>query len=241
MNARYDLSDKVVVITGAAGNLGRAVTHAFRTAGARTAVVDRRRSNMVDAFANSIPESDYCLYVAADLMAPDSVMQMAQSVVDTFGRIDALINIAGGFASGTPLHETPLETWDLMLNLNARSVYFTSRAVVPQMLAQGSGKIVNIAARAGLQGKAQMGAYIASKAAVIRLTETMSEELKSSSINVNCILPGTIDTPRNREDMPNANFSKWVSPEAIADAILFLCSDAARAVHGASLPVYGLS
>lgn len=236
----FDFTDKVVVITGAAGNLGRAATHAFHTAGACTAAVDRQRSSVADAFASSIPESDTCLYLAADLMDADSVAHMAQTVVGTFGRVDALLNIAGGFTMGTPLHETPLKTWDFMLNLNARSVYFTCSAIVPQMLTQGSGKIVNIAARAALQGKANMGAYIASKAAVMRLTETMSEELKASGINVNCILPGTIDTPRNREDMPKADFSKWVSPEAIADAILFLCSDAARAVHGAALPVYGL-
>jgi NAD(P)-dependent dehydrogenase (short-subunit alcohol dehydrogenase family) len=152
-----------------------------------------------------------------------------------------LLNIAGGFTMGPPVHETSVETWDFMLNLNARTVFLMSRAVVPHMLAQGGGKIVNVSARAGLAGKANMAPYIVAKSAVIRLTESMADELKHDNINVNCILPGTIDTPRNREEMPDADFSKWVAPEALADTMPFLASDAARAVTGAVLPVTGRS
>jgi NAD(P)-dependent dehydrogenase (short-subunit alcohol dehydrogenase family) len=112
---------------------------------------------------------------------------------------------------------------------------------VPHMLAQGYGKIVNVGARAALGGGKNMGAYSVSKTAVVRLTETLSDELKGSGINVNCVLPGTIDTPANREAMPRADFSRWVPPDALADVIVFLASDAARAVHGAAVPVYGLS
>ncbi|MCA9993461.1 MAG: SDR family oxidoreductase, partial [Anaerolineales bacterium] len=146
-----------------------------------------------------------------------------------------------GFKMGTPVHETPLETWDAMLDLNARTVIYTGRAVIPYMLQQHSGKIINVAARAALAGKANMGAYIAAKSVVVRLTETMAAELASQGINVNCVLPGTIDTPQNRRAMPQANFSNWVAPEALADVICFLASPAARAIHGASVPVYGLS
>lgn len=237
----FDFTDKVVVITGAAGNLGRAATFAFHQAGARVVVVDRKRDVITDVFEDEIPEGDYCFYVAADLMDEVSVAEMVAKVIGRYGRIDMLINIAGGFTMGTPVHETKLETWEFMLNLNARSAFFTSRAVIPHMLEQKSGKIVSIAARAGLEGKAKMAPYVISKSAVIRLTESMSAELKDEGINVNCILPGTIDTPRNREEMPNANFDKWVAPEAIADVIMFLCSDAARAVTGAAVPVYGRS
>ena len=138
------------------------------------------------------------------------------------------------------MHETTDDTWDLMLGLNAKSVINCARAVVPGMLAAGRGKIVNIAALAGLSGKANMGAYTASKSAVIRLTESMAAELRDKGINVNCILPSTIDTPQNRADMPKADPRRWVAPEAIADVVLFLASDAARAIHGAAIPVAGL-
>jgi NAD(P)-dependent dehydrogenase (short-subunit alcohol dehydrogenase family) len=166
---------------------------------------------------------------------------MAGEVHRHFGHIDILANIAGGFTMGTPVHETPVETWDFMLNLNARTAFLTSRSVVPFMLAQGHGKIVNVAARAALEGKAKMAPYVISKSAVIRLTESMAAELKEAGINVNCVLPGTLDTPQNRRDMPKADHSRWVPPVALADVILFLASDAARAVHGAAVPVYGRS
>ena len=141
---------------------------------------------------------------------------------------------------GQPVHETPEDSWELMLGLNAKSVINCARAVVPGMLAAGRGKIVNIAALAGLSGKANMGAYSASKSAVIRLTESMSAELRDRGINVNCILPSTIDTPQNRADMPKADPRRWVAPDALADVVLFLASDAARAIHGAAIPVNGL-
>jgi NAD(P)-dependent dehydrogenase (short-subunit alcohol dehydrogenase family) len=152
-----------------------------------------------------------------------------------------LVHTVGGFRAGSPLHETPLETFEFMIKLNASTVFITNQAVMPQMLKQGSGKIINVAAAAGLAGRPKMAAYSASKAAVIRLTESTSAEVKAEGINVNCILPGTIDTPQNREAMPNANFAKWVQPESLADVIAFLASDAARDVHGAAVPVYGLT
>ena len=124
-----------------------------------------------------------------------------------------------------------------MLKLNAGTVFLVCRAVIPHMLAQGGGKIVSVAARAAIAGKAHMAPYVVSKSAVIRLTESMSAELKNHNINVNCILPGTIDTPRNRAEMPDSDYSKWVAPEAIADVIQFLAADASRAIHGAAIPV----
>jgi NAD(P)-dependent dehydrogenase (short-subunit alcohol dehydrogenase family) len=162
-------------------------------------------------------------------------------VIERFGRIDVLINAIGGYRAGQPVHETPLETWDFMLNLNARSLFVISQAVAPHMLAQKHGKIVNVSARAALSGGAKMAAYSISKSAVVRLTESMAAELKDDGINVNCILPGTIDTPQNREATPDADFDRWVKPEAMADVILFLASDLARAITGAAVPVYGRS
>jgi NAD(P)-dependent dehydrogenase (short-subunit alcohol dehydrogenase family) len=164
---------------------------------------------------------------------------MVRNIWNHYGRIDVLVNVAGGFSMGPPVHETPLTTWEFMLNLNARTVFLTSREILPIMIDQGKGKIVSIAARAALAGKAHMAPYVVSKSAVLRLTESMAAELQEYDINVNCVLPGTIDTPRNRAQNPAADFSKWVAPEALADVILFLASDGARAISGAAIPVYG--
>ncbi|MCA9950548.1 MAG: SDR family oxidoreductase [Anaerolineales bacterium] len=237
----FDFHDQVILVTGAAGNLGQAVSFAFYAAGGSLVLVGRWREKLVELFNEQIPEDERGLYVTADLSAESSVAEMVRVVLAHYGRIDILVNVAGGFTMGTAVHETAVETWDFMLNLNARTTFLMSRAVIPSMLAANRGKIVNVAARAGLAGKAKMAPYVISKSAVIRLTESMAAELKDHNINVNCILPGTIDTPRNRADMPKADFSKWVSPAALADVILFLASDAARDVHGAALPVYGCS
>jgi NAD(P)-dependent dehydrogenase (short-subunit alcohol dehydrogenase family) len=237
----FEFTDRVVMITGAAGNLGSAVTRAFEKEGAKLVLIDRAADRLPRLFPEMVYSADHFLAVSVDLMKPEVVEATVEETVRGFGRIDVLVNVAGGFRAGTAVHETSFETWDFMLNLNARSLFTVARAVIPHMLEQGSGKIVSVAARAAVQGSAKAAAYSVSKSAVVRLTESMSAELKRKGINVNCVLPGTIDTPQNREAMPNADHSRWVEPEAIADVITFLASDAARAVHGAAIPVYGLS
>ena len=142
---------------------------------------------------------------------------------------------------GDSVADTSDETWDFMFNLNTRTVLNMARAVVPRMVERKSGKIINIGARAGLRGSASMAAYAASKSVVIRLTESLADELKEAGINVNCILPSIIDTERNRADMPNANFDQWVGPKALAKVVRFLASEAADPIHGAAIPVEGLS
>jgi NAD(P)-dependent dehydrogenase (short-subunit alcohol dehydrogenase family) len=236
----FDFSDRVVIVTGAAGNLGSAVARAFQAAGAKLVLVDRAADRLPRLFPELADSPDHFLATEVDLTDADAVAGMAEEAVSRLGRIDVLVNAAGGYRGGTAVHETPLQTWDLLLNLNARSVFIASSAVVPAMLERGSGKIVSVAARAALKGGRTLGPYSASKSAVVRLTESMSAELKKSGINVNCVLPGTIDTPQNRASMPKADTSRWVAPEALADVILFLASDTARAVHGAAVPVYGL-
>ncbi len=231
-----DVQGKVVVITGASGALGEVVVRRFGERGARLALVDRKPDpapGMLDGLGEAL------FMGGTDVTDPSSVERMVEAVIAARGRIDALLNLAGGWRGGTPLHETPLETWDFVMNLNARSVFVVCRAVIPRMIAQGSGKIVSVAAKSGLQGAANTSVYNASKSAVIRLTESMAAELKDHGINVNCVLPSIIDTPANREQMPKADFSKWVTPDALADVLLFLCSEASRAIHGAAIPVYG--
>jgi len=226
---------KTCLITGAAGNLGRALAAAFASAGASLVLVDLDDKVLRSAFGR---DDERKLLVRADLLDAASVAQAVAGV--RFPGIDVLCNIAGGFRMGHPVHQTPENIWELMLDLNAKSVINVARAVVPKMLAAGHGKIVNVGAVAGLAGKANMGAYSAAKSAVIRLTESMSAELRDKGINVNCVLPSVIDTPQNRADMPGADSRRWVAPEALADVIFFLASDAARAIHGAAIPVTGL-
>lgn len=229
-----------VLVTGAAGNLGAAVAAAFAAKGARLALMDREAGRLEDLRRTLGLDADTAL-LPADLLSAQSTATAADAAIARLGRIDVLANIAGGFTMGPPLHETPEADWDLMMGLNARSVLNTCRAVIPQMLRQGAGRIVNVAARAALEGKARMGPYCASKAAVITLSETLAAEHRDHGINVNCILPGTIDTPQNRASMPDADFSRWVAPAALADVVVFLASDAARAISGAAIPVYGRS
>lgn len=235
----FDFSDCVVLVTGAAGNLGRAVARAFQAAGARLLLVDRAPDCLPGLFPELAGSPEHFLATSVDLTDTAAVQAMVEQAVAHLGRIDVLVNVAGGYRAGEPVHETPAAAWEFMLDLNVRTMMTASSAVVPVMLREGSGKIVNVAARAALQGGAKQGAYSAAKSAVLRMTEAMSAELKRSGINVNCVLPGTIDTPENRQAMPTADTSRWVAPEALADVILFLASDAARAVHGAALPVYG--
>jgi NAD(P)-dependent dehydrogenase (short-subunit alcohol dehydrogenase family) len=224
---------RTVMLTGAAGNLGRVVADAFATAGDALVLVDLKKQN--------IEENEKRMFVATNLLEPQSVQAAVDQALARFKRIDVLCNIAGGFRMGSPVHETSDKDWNFLLDINARTLLNASRAVVPAMLEAGGGKVVNVGAFAAQKGAAQMGAYIASKSAVIRLTETMAAELRDRNINVNCVLPTIIDTPENRSAMPKSDPKRWVAPQALADVIVFLASDAARAVHGAALPVTGLS
>jgi NAD(P)-dependent dehydrogenase (short-subunit alcohol dehydrogenase family) len=236
-----DVRGKVVIVTGAAGNLGQAVAESFARAGARRVLVDRAPDRLATLYPTASTAPDTLLASGYDLAEEADAQRLADNVLQRFQRIDILVNAIGGFAGGKRVHEETLSTWDKMYRINLQTTLNACRVVVPGMLQQGSGRIVNVAARAALSGAPTLGAYCASKSAVIRLTETLAAELKDQGITVNCVLPGTIDTPQNRKDMPKADFSKWVAPLAIADAILFLASDAARAVTGAALPVYGRS
>ncbi len=237
----FNFTNRVVVITGAAGNLGVATANAFQRAGASLVLVDRSPDRLQILFPTLADAPQHFLAHSVDLNDAQSVEKMAAETIAQFGKIDVLINTAGGYRAGKPLHESSLEDWEFLMNLNARSVLISCRSVIPNMIAQQAGKIVNVASRAALVGEANAAAYSVSKTAVVRLTESMAAELKDKNINVNCVMPGMIDTPQNRQAMPDAEHSKWVAPEALTDVILFLASDTARAIHGAAVPVFGLS
>lgn len=218
------------MVTGAAGHLGRAVAAAFGELGADLALLDMKDEKPASGF-----------FVKTDLRDPENVRGAVDKVLQRFGRVDVLCNIAGAFRMGPPVHETHDADWDFLFDVNAKSVLHTARAVVPAMLKAGGGKIVNVGAYTAQKGVAGMGAYVASKSALIRITETMAAELREKNINVNCVLPTILDTPDNRAAMPKADPARWVRLEELAAVIVFLASDAARAIHGAALPVTGLS
>ena len=227
-----------VLITGAAGNLGRAVATAFIERGANVVLLGQNLAGLEKGFGTGGTKQ---LLVAANLLEQAEVDAAVKQALDRFGTLDVACNIAGGFRMGPAVHETRDADLDFLLDINLRTVVNVARAVVPVMVKAGRGKIVNVGAFAAQKGAASMGAYIASKSAVIRITETMAAELREKNINVNCVLPTIIDTPENRAAMPKGDPGRWVAPQDLASVIVFLSSEAARAIHGAAIPVTGLS
>jgi len=231
------MNTQSVVVTGAFGALGVAVASAFVARGARVALLDVAPQPPASIREKFGPAP--LLFGGVDLSDLESTRRVMDVTAARFGGIDVLVNVAGGFRWET-LADGDVETWDQLYAMNLRTAVVCCKTVLPAMLARGGGRIVNIgAAAAAARAGAGMGAYTASKAGVQRLTESLSEELKERGITVNAILPGTIDTPRNRADMPDADFKRWVAPQTIAGVIVFLASEAAGAVTGASIPVLG--
>ena len=216
-----------VVITGAAGTLGQAAAAKAREQGACVIGLD-----IVDAA--SVPNADE--YRQVDLLDREGTLACFSSL----GGVDILLNIAGGFAMGDDAFDPASDQWDRMFKINVETMRNATMAAVPLLLARGGGAIVNIGALGALTGQAGMSAYCCAKSSVMKLTESLSGELRHQGINVNAVLPSIIDTPPNREGMPDADFSQWVAPEQLANVICFLASPAASAVHGALIPVRGL-
>jgi len=223
---------KILLITGANGGLGRAVTQAFLDAGA-----------MVGGAAQEIRDSDFSnpnfMALSGAVSTAAEAAAVAQKVKARWGRIDGLMHLIGGFAGGTRVEETTDETFEKMLAMNLRAAFHFIRAVVPGMREQGWGRIVAIGSRTAVVPTAMVGAYAASKAALVSLVETVALENKDRGITANVILPGTMDTPANRDAMPQADFSKWVDPRQVATLAAWLASDEASQVTGGAIPVYG--
>jgi NAD(P)-dependent dehydrogenase (short-subunit alcohol dehydrogenase family) len=224
--------DNIVLITGAKGGLGSFVTKAFLTRG--DTVIGTSRSIQASDFANPRFAA-----ITSELTDPASAGQLVQSVAQRFRRIDTLVHVMGGFSGGKPIAGTDDDTFDRMMNLNVRSAFNIFRAVIPQMRAAARGRIVAIASRAAAEPMANIAAYSASKAALVALVRSAALENKDLDITVNAVLPGTIDTEANRKADSQADFSRWVPPENIADLVLFLSSDAAAQITGAAIPIYG--
>ncbi|QGZ96223.1 D-beta-hydroxybutyrate dehydrogenase [Terricaulis silvestris] len=222
------MQGKTVVITGGGGVLGSAVGRVAEARGATVVLVD----------VTALPEGPGLRFGHVDLTNLASAKQAMDEAKAKTGRLDALLNIAGGFRWQT-LEDGDLAGWDVLYNLNVKTAATACKAALPHLLASGDGRIVNVGAAGALKAAAGMGAYAASKAGVMRLTESLAEELKGRGVTVNAVLPSIIDTPANRKDMPDADFSKWVTPDDLAAVMLFLASAEARAITGALVPVVG--
>lgn len=228
-----------VLITGGTGFLGSAVTKAF-LAQDDTVAVTYLFDEEVSRFKDHNPDlSKDVTFLFANVIEEIEVQKTVQTFLSQFGHLDVLINIVGGFVGGIHTAELEEEQWDFMMNLNLKSVFLCCKAVIPHMTTRGTGKIVNISARAGLIGEAGLSAYCVSKSGVRTLTESIAAEVMDYDINVNAIMPSIMDTPANRESMPDEDHSRWVSPVDVAKVICFLTSDDATIINGATIPVYG--
>jgi NAD(P)-dependent dehydrogenase (short-subunit alcohol dehydrogenase family) len=235
---KYDFSNRIVLVTGGTGALGRAITKAFIVSGATVIssyVVDRE-VDQLEAQIKSVVH-----LIKADIGKEEEVKKLVSSILGKYGQIHILVNVVGGYIGGKSVTELDEKEWDLMMNMNLKSAFLISKNVIPQMISSKNGKIVHVSSRTGLKSSGYDSAYAASKSGLIRLVESLSDEVKELNINVNCIMPSTIDTEANRIAMPNADHSRWVKPRDLANIVLFLCSEEGKAITGAAVPTYGLA
>jgi NAD(P)-dependent dehydrogenase (short-subunit alcohol dehydrogenase family) len=230
---------QVALVAGGTGGLGRAVSLAFLREGA-TVVVTYRTPTEFDALGQAAAaNAPHLEGQRVDVTEEPEARRLIEGIVAKHGRLDILVNTVGGYVGGTKLWDLEPKDFDRMLAMNLRSGFALARAVVPAMLKQAGGAIVNIAAKAGVDHPAGAAAYAASKAAALAMMNSLAAELTGTGVRVNSVLPSIIDTDANRKAMPKAEFAKWPKPDDIARVILFLCSADAKVIHGASIPVYG--
>ena len=229
------------MIAGGTGGLGRAVSLAFLQESAKVMVTYRSPEEFTALKTQAGSQSSSLEGYPVDVTNEGAVRELAEGIVTKHGRIDALVNAVGAYAGGTSLWETDPRVLEQMLALNLRSGFVLCRVVVPLMLKKGVGSIVNVASRAAVDHAAGAAAYAASKAAAVAMIDSLAADLKGTGVRANSVLPSIIDTEANRKAMPKADFNQWPKPEEIASVILFLCSDDAKLIHGAAVPVYGNS
>jgi NAD(P)-dependent dehydrogenase (short-subunit alcohol dehydrogenase family) len=232
-------NSRVVLVAGGTGGLGRAVALAFLNESATVFVTYRNEDEYAALQKASGQSSSRLRGHRVDATNEVDASRLVEEIVTTSRRIDVMVNSIGAYAGGSPLWQTPPDVFDRMFSLNVRSGYVLSRAVVPVMLKQGAGSIVNVSSRAAFDHAAGAAAYAASKAAALAMIDALAADLKGTGVRANTVLPSIIDTPANRTAMPGADFGSWPKPEDIARVILFLCSDEAKLIHGAAVPVYG--
>ncbi len=233
--------ERVALVAGGTGGLGRAVSLAFLGNGDDVVVTYRNEEELAELSVAAGENASRLSGHETDVTSEADVRALVDTIVERHDGLDVLVNAVGGYGGGAKLWEEDSKLFDRMLDLNLRSCWVLSRAVVPAMLRQGRGAIVNVAARAAFDHAAGLAAYAASKAAAVAMIDSLAADLEGTGVRANTILPSIIDTEANRKAMPKADFSKWPKPEQIARVVLFLCSDDARLIHGAAIPVYGES
>jgi NAD(P)-dependent dehydrogenase (short-subunit alcohol dehydrogenase family) len=236
-----DFAGKVVVVAGGTGGLGNAVSRAFLEEDAKVVVTYHKEEEFAALKQAAGAKAAALEGFVVDATDEAGTSEFIGGVLSRHGTVDALVNTVGGYAGGVKLWELDTKVFDAMLSLNLRSGYALARAVLPAMLRQKGGSIVNVAAKAAFDHGAGASAYAASKAAAVAMMDSLAADVKGAGVRVNSILPSIIDTAVNRQAMPNSDFAAWPKPEEIAQVILFLCSDKAAVVHGAAVPVYGNS
>ena len=236
-NTKFDFSDRIVLITGGTGALGSSIAKAFVESNATVIssyISDREKRQTQKENKSTLQ------LVKVNITKEEEVINLVSNIIDQYSHIDILVNVVGAYIGGKRVYELDEEEWDLMMTLNLKSAFLISKHVIRQMLSSKYGKIIHISSRNGLHSEGYDSAYSASKSGLIRLVESLSKETKESNINVNCIMPSTIDTQANRKAMPNADFNKWVKPENLANVILFLSSDESKTITGAAIPTFGV-
>lgn len=235
------LENRVAMVTGATGGLGRVVAKALLESGAQLVISYQDEGKLAELLRSVGGFEGKVTAVKTDVTDEDSVNNFVQKAVEKHGRVDILFNIVGAYAGGTDVANTEGRIWDSMMNVNLKSAFLCSKAVLPYMIKQNYGRIVNVSSWMAFEKnrRVKSAAYAVSKAGVVVLTETLALEVKNYDINVNCVAPSTIDTAANRRNMPKADPSKWVDPKDIAEVMIFLASDRSKVVSGASVPVYG--
>ncbi|HEY0580083.1 MAG TPA: SDR family NAD(P)-dependent oxidoreductase [Candidatus Nitrosocosmicus sp.] len=245
---KHDFSNKVIIITGGTGALGRVLIKSFLNGHPRTIVTTYRsekemqelKANLSNSSDQSPKNSTTLEFIKIDVTKDDEIKKLISNIFEKYGQIHILVNVVGGYIGGKNITELDELDWDKMMDINLKTAFLISRHVIPIMITNRYGKLVHVSSRTGIRAEGNDSAYAASKSGLIRFVESVSQEVKDSNININCILPTIIDTEANRRAMPNADFTRWINPGDLSNVILFLCSDDSKIINGSAIPTYGL-
>ncbi len=236
-----NFSNRIAIITGGTGALGTVVVQAFLKQGAQVITTYHSPRSFAELQAALGEEKSRLTGISTDMTKEAGVQALIEQTINKFGRIDVLVNLVGGYMGGVNLVDTSEADWERMLTLNLKSAFLSCKAVLPHMLKQNYGRIVNTSSRGAVEVGPGAAAYSVAKAGVLTLTQSLAQEVKEHNVTANVVLPGLIDTPQNRQNIPGADYSKWVAPESIAHLMLYLASAEAGAINGAVVPIYGKS
>ena len=243
-----DLDDKVILVTGGTGALGAEVSEAFLKLRPKVIIITYRSEGEKNNLEKNLSElksqssgkiNTIIEYLKVNVLDEEDVRSLIEYIDKKYGGLNSLANIVGGYIGGKPIEETTLEDWEKMLSINLKSAFLLTKHAINSMKKRSYGKIVHVSSASGEKASGNDSAYSCSKAGLIRLVESVKEEVKDKGININCILPTIINTKANRDAMPGSDFSKWISPNNLAEIIIYLCSENSRVINGAAIRTFG--